>query len=865
MYILTDIIHKCHKRHQERHKLRQRKTVFTPRLYYIPPYHYTVFCARRTPITLEQLETADISFMPIGHAPQYDHGPLNFGGDRFNRRQGIRDWHNRTLNTSWGIQIYTGKPSQQNDAPWHDIYFTYQAMCDAPDAIYNCIETLIKTTANPLLVLTKSGGLRFSCRITDYLHPDTDAHKNYIYKSHSNERDLYLQIRGDKGYSRWDTRYEILSGNLLNPPVIAKEIVFAPIDALRDQLHVPSEQPSFLDTHTESARPIPVSLGSENLDHAKDALLKRGFSYLQQEKDFHYWIKNVSDGRDILLSLWEDRNIVWVRAALPNTEFPTTTKPITDVLSGTGITHRKLGDGLPVNDEISKIRDGKLSPLGIKRVPVVLSPKDIPKKPYQNPVHINNLFLQRKLSKRLLVQWEVNWKGHPLGNFAKALLNALKTEGESYDNGVGPVRAVVQAFKPYADKLIKQMCHIAETLQNIDAFPTVCPDLEWTYWHELLHFFDHYKSDVDIPMQWNDTELLFWLPPIVHPAIKHLLLVSPALSEQHLSKIFPTEQIDIVCPEPKPWLPGNQIFQIRTDLTCVNALYNHDDIWDHIGSSKIAERFFIGIRAEIERDTNIKHIIITNGSIVRRLADLKEKENVCHVLHFKSIHGTEVNFEEAQVVWLIGKPVWTQRAIWTNAQMVFGNDEIPLNYEADLETGNFIDERIQSLHQQHITALLTQIVGQIGLDRVTGKKVVLLTDTPLPDITDRKETRLFDWEDFEIAGGLDALPQAIATRQGFEAERDKLTAESSREEVERVLGCSSRQAYRFLNKLRGGNIPRVSIREQILFLLSTGEKRTAVFVTAIDHSAQAIGNELNRLVNTEEIVRLQRGIYTLPD
>ena len=83
--------------------------------------------------------------------------------------------------------------------------------------------------------------------------------------------------------------------------------------------------------------------------------------------------------------------------------------------------------------------------------------------------------------------------------------------------------------------------------------------------------------------------------------------------------------------------------------------------------------------------------------------------------------------------------------------------------------------------------------------------------------------------------------------------------------MERIMGCSPRHANYILKKIRGGNIQRVSLREQILFLLSTGEKRTSVLVSAIDSSPQAIGNELKRLLDAEEIVRVQRGIYSLFD
>ena len=101
-------------------------------------------------------------------------------------------------------------------------------------------------------------------------------------------------------------RYEILIGNLLNPPIIAKEVLFAPIDTLRATLHQPApsgETTSELATQTTSI--LQTSLGSTNLNLARVAFLKRGFSYLQEKDGIHYWAhpdRNVADG-DILL--WE--------------------------------------------------------------------------------------------------------------------------------------------------------------------------------------------------------------------------------------------------------------------------------------------------------------------------------------------------------------------------------------------------------------------------------------------------------------------------------------------------------------------------------------------------------------------------------
>ena len=95
-------------------------------------------------------------------------------------------------------------------------------------------------------------------------------------------------------------------------------------------------------------------------------------------------------------------------------------------------------------------------------------------------------------------------------------------------------------------------------------------------------------------------------------------------------------------------------------------------------------------------------------------------------------------------------------------------------------------------------------------------------------------------------------------------ERDNLTAESSRKEVERVLGCSARQANRVLQKIRGGNIPRVLFRDQIYSLLSTGEKTTGELVASIKGHPTSVRNELKRLTDAGEIVKVRWGVYSLP-
>ena len=1131
MDLLKNVIERCHQRHEN--PLRQRRTVVTPALYNKGyPYQLTVYCAQRYPVLLADLEQADISFMPIGHAPDNDRGPRGFGGERFLSRQGVQDWGMRRWHGSWGIQVYTGIPSERDSARWHDIDFKYEAISAVPDAVFTCIDALVNTIDNPLLTLSESGGLRFSCRVPDYLHPDTEDARLYIYKhtptsEDSYQRDVYLEILGEKGYSRWDARCEILLGNLLNPPLISKEVLFAPLDALRAELHEPAPrtEQKLGDTPQVVSISSP-SLGSHNLNLAKESFVKRGFSYVRQENGVHHWNRHDNEVGNIHVLLWESDGTVWIRASTPDAQLPTKPTPITEVWDDTGIVSLTATAGLSISDKMLVVREGKLSPLAIKRPPTVLHKPEYTEESYEAPekntvqtqnifdetarilrlltetdtgdhetvsylrnggticlnvptielaeetdqdyqnqnlssyacwkprmhqweqvkeipvdvrmatpfqhgnvcedpercdaleekggdpsesicpqcpvytecqergylsqpaalqqakaqilalpqlffnpqytellgeilkqvdqterlcvinrTRAHKLFPECKLSRELLEEWSVGWRGCALGNFAKALLHAVEIEDKPHADAVKRIRTVIRVFEWQEEAIIKQMSHVSvrgkvvergftdsdtgkalarftiefdgdvsayipldddaadrlmakrlpifsfrsfaidedlkilmpmtqaielgildtETVESIQEFPTVCQDPDWTFWHQLKRFFAHYTRDADAPIRWNGKVLRFWVPPVLHPSVKRLLLISMILPDEHLRKVFPDEEIQVSHTEPAAWGTGNQVYQIRTGIYPRQTILGYNDNWDVIGMSKTGQRFFTGIRADIERDPSVKHAIVTYKSVAARLDDIAQEENVCLVTDFKNVNGLTDAFRESQVIWIVGTPQWMRDVVWRRAQILFGNDEEPLSYEEEIETRRYKDERVQSVSDQEIDRVLTRIVLRVGLDRWADKRVVLISSLALPNITDRPETLLFDWEDFEIAGGLDKLPEVIATRQRFETERDNLTSESSREEVERILGCSSRQANRMLKKLRGGKPLRVPFREQILSTLAAhGEKKTSELVAAIDGHPKAVKNELSRLVDMGEIVRVRWGMYALP-
>ena len=127
---------------------------------------------------------------------------------------------------------------------------------------------------------------------------------------------------------------------------------------------------------------VPASLGSHTLNLARQAFLKRGFSYVRRENRIHHWALPGSGETTTYILLWEDEEGVWVRASTSDTGLPMEATLITDIWDDTGILSPIPTTGLPVTDKVLAVRGGKLSPLAIKRPSPVLSKQEDENKVY---------------------------------------------------------------------------------------------------------------------------------------------------------------------------------------------------------------------------------------------------------------------------------------------------------------------------------------------------------------------------------------------------------------------------------------------------------------------------------------------------
>ena len=222
-------------------------------------------------------------------------------------------------------------------------------------------------------------------------------------------REVYLEIRGEKGHSRWDSRYEILCGNLLDPPVIAKSVA-----RWRERLD-----------RWEQVKDIPT-----------DERMKNPFRY-----------GNACEDPQRCGAL-EEKGGNPRESICPKCPVYTECK-VRGYLSQPLILRRAKAQISPVHrlffdPRFAETLEQILDPMDETQRICILDERD---------VEIGHLFLDSWLSKDTLKQWSVNWHGRALGNFAKSLLSVLEIQDEPNGSAIGRVRSVVGAFQQHEEEI----------------------------------------------------------------------------------------------------------------------------------------------------------------------------------------------------------------------------------------------------------------------------------------------------------------------------------------------------------------------------------------------------------------------------
>lgn len=246
--VLNNLIDRCIDRHkQPKHA---QKTRYSSDGY---STYYAIHDGKLQSANPRDFEAAQLGIMPIGRdGKAIEYYAASVGKD-WKTRYGFDDWEVGSWKQSYGVQVYTGTPSDCLT----DLDFEIDIVRDYPELLIATLSDLCDLTTSPLITISKSGGIRFSTRTPDYVHPRTTDDREYIaaYNQETGKRDaLYLEIFGEKGLSRWDARYEIITGDLFKIPTIDTNALFEIIDNLKDKIHVPPPTKKEKKNHTQQSQ-----------------------------------------------------------------------------------------------------------------------------------------------------------------------------------------------------------------------------------------------------------------------------------------------------------------------------------------------------------------------------------------------------------------------------------------------------------------------------------------------------------------------------------------------------------------------------------------------------------------------------------
>ena len=319
-----------------------------------------------------------------------------------------------------------------------------------------------------------------------------------------------------------------------------------------------------------------------------------------------------------------------------------------------------------------------------------------------------------------------------------------------------------------------------ETVDDFAEIPRLYESEKWTCFQQLKAFVARYKRKADAPISYFQGVLHWVNPPVLHDRVKHLVCMSATLQKIGLERAYNSEKVTFIETAAAKWVDGYRAFQVRSGAYPRRSLLEYTpDYKTVIGIGQTGARFLDLIETEIKRDRKVKHVIITVDAIVKMMRSdlLKKHPNLLNVHSFHTMEGLDYT-DTGIVFWVLGCPNVKNNVIDDRAKVIYGDDEIPLNYEYDKETGTYLDERLQACWEGEVSALMTQAVGRARLNRLRNT-VIVFSNVLIPDFTGRAVG--FVPEDLEVASGLDNLMKVANHRTDAEKEASKPHKETRQE------------------------------------------------------------------------------------
>ena len=438
-------------------------------------------------------------------------------------------------------------------------------------------------------------------------------------------------------------------------------------------------------------------------------------------------------------------------------------------------------------------------------------------------------FIEVKVTQARLEYLRDTWYDHPLGDFAKALLNAFVVQNAPH-TGITEILntmsgadhdAIIEALASYRviDRIYTRKetneitAHIGKPVEIIENLPKIETE-SWNLLIQLEIFISRYHHAAGAPIEWEKSTLTFYLPPLPLYTQAKVLCMSATLNQTFFEKAFDHRQkkhgdVGFIDTDDTEWHPESGVSQLRTNRnprrTLLTAEEYEEKKWHYTGFTATGQQTYDAILEYVKANQRQQHALISFKWVVDAHASELEEAGII-TGHFGGLVGLDQHFgrdtDTPIVLHIFGAPEIPRYEIEHRYRLLFGDRETPPDFTRNDTTGEYHNKDVQAVYEACVKSEIMQAIGRAGLVK-NPSNVVIWTSIDLPSVSHREQTQHFDEVDWAAAdNNLDTLREVIAQREARETAEAEAIASGDVQAVADIKGVSKRHAQRLTQETR---------------------------------------------------------------
>ena len=422
---------------------------------------------------------------------------------------------------------------------------------------------------------------------------------------------------------------------------------------------------------------------------------------------------------------------------------------------------------------------------------------------------------------------------------------------------------------------------------DIMKMPTLPSNANWTPWHALKTFFDEYRHDTMLPMDYDTRSgTLTWsVHPKLHEKAERTIIMGASLDIQLTKMALRAYEGDIYTEETPPTkhADGSKFLQIHTGAYIRRSLLEKDkDSGEYTGFSRTGKQLFVLIVQEMEANPDKRYGIVTFKWIVDAFKEEWQKR-FPQLVYCENFHRAEGTNPVIDVLFVVGTPEVPDSAVEKKGKLIFGGTEFATQPLDTTRSDRFLNDgcphsdwRMQVAWRSAVLEIVNQAIGRARLN-LYPRTVVAITGIRIPTLTNREDTVLFDIQDWTIAGTLDRLPdEAARTATAREAQKQRQNEIDQRlenGESQRSIANTEGITYWDVRKVASARCSstvllarraKATLVDKVQDYINKhpdGHTTRSIINTFSDYHPSSVKNALTELVASDKVIKVMRGMY----